>query len=83
MFSLFFWRWNGIEQVRAARDGIHFFVVYPLSKHRGQKPSRLDPPQQLLVAAKLDRMVKRDYLETGFTSNAVHFFAVPKGNSDI
>ena len=81
--SLFFWRWNGMEQIRAARDGIPIFVASPLPKHRRQKPSRLDPSQQLLVAGKLDGMVSRGYLETGFVSNAVHFFAVPKGNSDI
>jgi hypothetical protein len=43
----------------------------------------MDSGVQLLVAGKLDGMVKRDYLEKGYVSNSVHFFAVPKGDSDI
>lgn len=28
--SLFFWRWNGEEQIRAARDGMRIYVLGPL-----------------------------------------------------
>lgn len=81
--SLFFWRWNGREQIQAARDGIKIFVASALPNQKRQKAVRLAPNQQALVVAKLDLMVKRDYLETGHVTNTVHFFAVPKGDSDI
>ena len=81
--SLFFWRWNGREQVKAARDGIKIFVASALPQQRRQKAARVDPLQRTLVASKLDVMVRRDYLESGYVANTVHFFAVPKGDSDI
>lgn len=81
--GLFFWRWNGMEQIRAARDGIKIFVVSALPKQRKQMPPKLSGDQGFLVAAKLDVMVQRDYLESGYVSNTVHFFAVPKGDTDI
>ena len=81
--SLFFWRWNGKEQMRTARDGIPIFVSSALPKQRRQKAPRLDHLQKVLVAGKIDGMVRRDYLETGYVANTVHFFAVPKGDSDI
>lgn len=81
--GLFFWRWNGLEQIRAARDGIPIFVSGVLPRQRKQKPAKLTAEQKVLVAAKLDVMILRDYLEAGFVSNTVHFFAVPKGETDI
>ena len=81
--SLFFWRWNGRDQIRMARDGIPISVSAPLPKQRRQKASRFDPVQKAMVAGKIAAMMKRDYLETGHVSNTVHFFAVPKGDSDI
>jgi hypothetical protein len=81
--SLFFWRWNGRDQVRMARDGIPISVSAPLPKQRRQKAACLDPGQRGMVAGKIDAMVKRNYLEAGHVSNTVHFFAVPKGDADI
>lgn len=81
--SLFFWRWNGAAQIWAARDGIRIFVSSPLPRQRRSKPLRMDRVQQVMVAAKLEAMVTRSYLEPGFVSNTLHFFAVPKGDDDI
>jgi hypothetical protein len=81
--QLVFWRWNAREQIRTARDGMPIFVAAPLPKQRKQKAARLDHKQKEMVARKIDGMVKRDYLEPGHVANTVHFFAVPKGNSDI
>jgi hypothetical protein len=36
-----------------------------------------------MVASKLEKMVSRSYLEAGFVSNTLNFFAVAKGDSDI
>jgi hypothetical protein len=82
--SLVFWRWNGREQIRSARDGMEIFVQSSLPRGRNKaKRSRLDPGQQAMVVSKLEGMLHRTYLEPGFVSNALHYFAVPKGDSDI
>ena len=81
--SLIFWRWNGVEQIRAARDGMHIFIQRPLPRGRKLKQLNLNTEQKLSVAGKLESMVAKAYLEPGFVSNALHFFAVPKGDSDI
>lgn len=81
--SLIFWRWNGKEQIRAARDGMEIFIQSPLPQGRRSKVVKLDPVKRQLVADKLEVMLSRSYLEPGFVSNALHFFAVPKGEADI
>ena len=38
-----FWRWNGDEQMTAARDGMHIFVQLPLPRsRRNVKAPRFD-----------------------------------------
>jgi hypothetical protein len=81
--SLFFWRWNGKEQIRGSRDGIKIFIAQALPTQRKKKPLRLPPAQRTMVAAKLETMINRNYLEPGHVANTVHFFAVPKGDADI
>ena len=82
--SLFFWRWNGTEQVRAARDGMEIFVGSTLPQGRKSKSKmRFTPSAIELVAGKLDVMLHRSYLEEGFVESKVHFFGVPKGDDDI
>ena len=81
--SLCFWRWNGDEQIRAARDGMKIFVKQPLPQGRKSKQLTLPSAQRDLVAEKLDGMLRRSYLDSGFVSNSLHFFAVPKGDADI
>ncbi|KAI2505418.1 hypothetical protein MHU86_9031 [Fragilaria crotonensis] len=39
--ALCFWRWNGLEQVRAARDGMEIFVAAPLPRARIQKQNAI------------------------------------------
>ena len=82
--SLFFWRWNGHSQIRAARDGMEIFVASQLPQGRSTKSSlRLSPSELALVAQKMDAMLSRSYLEEGFVQSKVHFFGVPKGDDDI
>jgi hypothetical protein len=81
--SLIFWRWNGKEQIQAARDGMRVFVQKPLPRGRKLKQLNLDAAQCKLVLNKLEGMQLKNYLEPGFVSNALHFFAVPKGDLDI
>lgn len=83
--SLFFWRWNGLEQVKAARDGMEVFVSGTLPRGRNSKTTlRLSSSATQLVAGKLDGMLRRTYLEEGFVESKVHFFGVLlKGDDDI
>ena len=82
--SLFFWRWNGMEQVKAARDGMEVYVSGTLPQGRNSKSKmRFTPSAIKMVAGKLDGMLRRTYLEEGFVESKVHFFGVPKGEDDI
>ena len=80
--SLFFWRWNGREQIRAARDGMRIFVQGTLPQGRSNCPKfkEADIP---LVATKIEGMLRKGYLSSGFVVNLLHYFAVPKGDADI
>ena len=81
--SLLFWRWNGPAQISAARDGIPIFVSGSLPKARRIKPLRLPGDKLALVAKKVNGMVTRTYLSAGPVRSCLHFFAVPKGATDV
>ena len=81
--SLFFWRWVGLEQIRAARDGMRVFVSGPLPRSRHMKPLRITDEQSKMVFEKVEGMIHRSYLSRGFVKSSLHFFAVPKGPTDI
>ena len=83
--ALFFWRWNGSEQISAARDGMRIYVQGPLpARRKRMKTLRLSPDVKAQIATKIDGMRKRFYLESvGHVSNCLDYFAVPKGDSDI
>ena len=79
--SLVFWRWNGSEQIRSARDGMDIFVAKTLPRDtKALKPPRIPEADLKLVAAKVDVILQRGYLEEGPVRSRVHYFAVPKGN---
>lgn len=70
--SLFFWRWNGAEQVAAARDGMRMYVQSQLPVGRKRQKVRLKPEVQALVAEKIEAMCKRYYLESsGHVANSL------------
>ena len=81
--SLIFWRWNGRDQIRAARDGMPIFVQKSLAGLKRKKAVRFDPSVRGLVAGKIQAMWDKSYLEKGSTASLLHYFAVPKGDSDI
>jgi hypothetical protein len=81
--SLLFWRWNGSEQIRAARDGMAIHVLSSLPRAKRGKGIRFDPAVKALVAVKVQIMIDRSYLEPGSVSSFLNYFAVPKGESDI
>ena len=79
-----FWRWNVPEQIEAARDGMRIFVPSTLPRsHQGVKPPRFASETRKLAASKIDAMVGKSYLEEGLVRTSLHYFAVPKGESDI
>ncbi|KAI2494742.1 hypothetical protein MHU86_19779 [Fragilaria crotonensis] len=83
--ALLFWRWNGVEQIAAARDGmrIHVQSSLPIGRKR-MKRVKLSLESKKLVGEKIEGMQKRFYLEaTGHVSNSLSYFAVPKGEADI
>ena len=82
--SPFFWRWNGPEQRRAARDGMQIFVHSSFSRsRRPSKSARFDLDTRHIVAAKIQTMIQKSYLEVGHVRSHLHYFAVPKGESDV
>ncbi|KAI2509116.1 hypothetical protein MHU86_5235 [Fragilaria crotonensis] len=81
--SLFFWRWNGREQIKASRDGMRIFIQGKLPHAKRIKPLRLLPAQTELVSSKIEGMVSRGYLSVGPVRSCLHFFAVPKGPTDV
>ncbi|KAI2511897.1 hypothetical protein MHU86_2413 [Fragilaria crotonensis] len=82
--SPLFWRWNGEEQLRAARDGMHIFVQGCLPRsQRGVKLPRFDTDTRCLVSSKIESMISKSYLEVDHVQTFLHYFAVPKGDTDI
>ena len=82
--SPFFWRWNGDEQISAARDGMQIFSLSPMPRSRRDfKPPRFDSDTRKVVASKIQSMIQKSYLEVGFVRSQLHYFAVPKGDSDV
>jgi hypothetical protein len=79
-----FWRWNGIEQISAARDGMRIFVQSTLPhSQKGVKHPRFDIDTRKLVSSKIETMVAKSYLESGSVKTSLHYFAVAKGEADI
>ena len=50
--SLYFWRWNGSDQQRAARDGMRSFVHQALPCGRKSKRVKMKPEVRAMVAEK-------------------------------
>ena len=80
--TLFFWRWNGDDQQKEARDGMEIFVSGDLPRSQS-KPAKCSSLDQLKMVASMEVMLKRGYLEEGFVRRNVHYFSVPKGDDDI
>jgi hypothetical protein len=62
---LFFWRWNSLEQRRAARDSMRIFVSGTLPENRSSKVS-FKEEHLGLIAEKLQKIIDRCYVVDGF-----------------
>ena len=83
--SLYFWRWNGSNQKRAARDGMRSFVhqALPCGRKSTKRVKMKPEVRAMVLAEKIEGMMKRMYLEEGHVTNSVDYFPVPKGEDDI
>ena len=63
---------------------MQIYVQSTLLKQRlGVKPPRFDASSRVMMANKINGMLVKSYLETGSVLSHLHYFAVPKGESDI
>ena len=83
--ALFFWRWNGADQIVAAHDGLRMFVRSPLPVGcKRMKRVNLSSDTKTPGAEKLEARGKQFYLEAlGHVTDSLSYFAVAKGETDI
>ena len=80
---LFFWRWP-LEFRIHARDRIPICWL-PNKQPNSKKPQPLihDKIVKEQMSSKINKVRKRGYVTVGRVRSLIHYFAVPKGNSDI
>lgn len=83
--SLFFWRWNGEEQIREARNGLKIFVCGDLSFGRRTKTASLTLKGTGPFGCKKGgRNDTKRIPQCWVCQNTVHYLAaVPKGPTDV
>lgn len=62
---------------------MNIYVKGSLGKSNRAKAIRFADSVRSLVASKVQVMVDREYLEQGPVNSFLHYFSVPKGDSDI
>jgi len=80
--SCFFWRWSKDIQ-KAVRDGFPVHIEKALPKYRQKQVFHLKEPELIQLKKKISKVVERGYLESGYVSSLINYFAVPKGEGDI
>jgi hypothetical protein len=79
----FFWRWKGKKLQRWARDGQPHMKTRDLPKYRQkQKPPKTKADRDL-VWEKTVKVRERQYIDGGDVESLIHYFYVPKGDTDI
>jgi hypothetical protein len=81
--SLIFWQWTNAEQRRAARDGMNAYIRAPLPSAIGETSPRIKLQDQPQVFDKIYKHIQRGYLAVGPVKHLLHYFAVPKGTTDV
>jgi hypothetical protein len=80
--TLFFWRWpRPLQEV--ARDGHPVWWTKPPPTNMCPQFFEKDPIIRAKVTEKLENVRFKRYLIPGEVKNLTHYFAVPKGDSDI
>ena len=80
--SIFFWRWQP-EVKRDTRDGTSLWVKGTLPAFRQPQRKPKDDLVAEQVSLKIQKVVRRRYLEKGMVKSLTNYFAVPKGEHDI
>jgi hypothetical protein len=80
---LVFWRWADAEQRRAARDGMNAYIWSPLPADLGETSPRIKLQDQKQVFEKIYKHIQHGYLAVGPVKHLLHYFAVPKGTTDV
>ena len=62
---------------------MQIYVSGSLPQGRRRKSLKLTDDQREVVAKKIDGMVNRRYLTEGHVTSSLHYFAVPKGTTDV
>jgi len=77
-----FWRWPR-EIQQCVRDGFPIYVESKLPTYKRRQIFHLSDRGLLQLKQKINKVIKRGYMEDGFVSSLVSYFAVPKGEDDI
>lgn len=81
--TVFFWRWTK-EHRKELRDGLKvWFKRSALPSYWGRQRWPQDIKHRNQLKEKIEKVVKRRYIATGFVKSLTGFFAVPKGVGDI
>jgi hypothetical protein len=81
--ALVFWRWTDAEQRRVARDGMNAYIRAPLPADIGETSPRIKAQDRVRVFEKIFKHIQRGYLAVGPVKHLLHYFAVPKGTTDV
>jgi hypothetical protein len=80
--SLAFWRWNGDEQIRDARDGMKMWVKGTLPNDRTPQPTP-KKSESALMLEKLEKVLGQGYISPGLILSLTAYSGVPKGLDNI
>ena len=80
--TCFFWRWP--KEIRKfVRDGYPVHVETALPVYRQRQVFHLKEKEMNQLSKKINKVLDRRYLETGYVHSLINYFAVPKGKDDI
>jgi hypothetical protein len=79
---LLFWCWLSVIKTWA-RDGHPIYISGTLPQYRRKQGCDLNATRQGQVQQKLEKIVRRGYVQKGTVRSLISFFTVPKGDSDV
>lgn len=80
--ACYFWRWP-LEIRKSIRDGFPIHIEGSLPKYRQRQIFHLSESGMDQLRKKIRKVSERNYIEEGYVSSLINYFAVPKGENDI
>ena len=80
--TCFYWRWLP-ELRKEVRDGVRVHVETKLPQFRKPQRFSLSKEDMEKLKGKVQTVIQRGYLQSGYVASLINYFAVPKGTSDI